>query len=164
MAKIKCFHCKKTVDRQPSQVRRSKRHFCSRSCAVTVHNAEKPKRQKQAVAPKVVRCVLCENVIPDATLARRYCDSCRRQRNIDRTTQYRRDLKKRAIEHLGGSCVRCGYNKSTHALEFHHRDSLEKDFTISAYANLSWRRVVKEIDKCDLLCANCHREVHDPAL
>ena len=72
----------------------------------------------------------------------------------------RRDaLKKFAIEHLGGKCVKCGYYKCIRALEFHHLDPKQKDFAVSR-ANKSWERVKKEIEKCILVCANCHREIH----
>lgn len=76
--------------------------------------------------------------------------------------QKRRDnLKKMAVEYKGGKCEKCGYNKYIGALEFHHLNPTEKDFGISSkgYTN-SWKRVKIEIDKCILLCANCHREIH----
>lgn len=60
----------------------------------------------------------------------------------------------------GGSCVKCGYNKCIAALEFHHRDPTQKEFQISKRWSMTDEAVKKEIDKCDLLCANCHREVH----
>lgn len=47
------------------------------------------------------------------------------------------------------------------ALEFHHRDLTQKDFGISSRGyTRSWNVVKQELDKCDILCANCHREVH----
>ena len=66
-----------------------------------------------------------------------------------------------AVEYKGGSCENCGYNRCLEALEFHHLDPKEKDFGISSkgYAR-SWERVKIEIEKCALLCANCHREYH----
>lgn len=69
-------------------------------------------------------------------------------------------LRERAIAYLGGSCRICGYDKCFSAMDFHHLDPLGKDFTISE-AMTSWERIQPELDKCDLLCANCHREVHD---
>lgn len=76
--------------------------------------------------------------------------------------QKRRDkLKEMAVVHLGGKCIECGYCKSIAALEFHHKDPNEKDFGISAKGyTRSWERVKKELEKCVLLCANCHREIH----
>ena len=55
----------------------------------------------------------------------------------------------------------CGYDRCVEALEFHHLDSSRKDFGISGQGyTRSWRRIREELDKCVLLCANCHREVH----
>lgn len=66
-----------------------------------------------------------------------------------------------AINYKGGHCQLCGYDRCPEALEFHHLESSGKDFGISnkGYTK-SWNKVKKELDKCILLCANCHREVH----
>ena len=60
----------------------------------------------------------------------------------------------------GGKCERCGYNKCLKALEFHHIDPTQKDFTISN-DHFKLKDAVEESKKCILLCANCHRELHD---
>ena len=73
-------------------------------------------------------------------------------------SQKRLELKRRAIEYKGGKCVICGYNKCEAALTFHHINPQEKDFTISN--KTTWEGIVLELDKCDLLCTNCHAEVH----
>lgn len=71
------------------------------------------------------------------------------------------------VEYKGGKCVGCGYNKYLAALEFHHLDLTQKDFAVAAngytgdYNKLS-DKVTKELDKCVLLCSNCHRETHNP--
>lgn len=81
------------------------------------------------------------------------CNSCRANR--------RRWMKKlKCIEYLGGKCSKCEYSKCPEALDFHHRDPSTKKFTISGNATCSWETLVSELDKCDLVCANCHREVH----
>ena len=66
-----------------------------------------------------------------------------------------------AVEHRGGKCALCGYARCAEALELHHKDPTQKDFGISyrGYTR-SWEKIRKEIEKCVLLCANCHREVH----
>jgi len=76
--------------------------------------------------------------------------------------QRRRDkVKNMAIEYKGGACQVCGYHKCKEALEFHHLNSSEKDFGISSKGyTRSWEKVKEELDKCIMLCANCHREVH----
>ena len=74
----------------------------------------------------------------------------------------RRRIKVLAIEYKGGCCSRCGYKKSVAALEFHHRDPSKKDFSISKNGHCrSWEKVRVELDKCDLVCSNCHSEIHE---
>jgi len=75
-------------------------------------------------------------------------------------TKNRKNLKKKAAEFLGGKCKICGYDKCFSALSFHHRDPSKKSFKIG-YTNMSWTKTLKEVKKCDLLCANCHAEVHE---
>lgn len=74
----------------------------------------------------------------------------------------RKKIRQMAIDCKGEKCAICGYDKCIKALEFHHFNSNGKDFGISAKGyTRSWREVKKEIEKCILLCANCHREVHE---
>ena len=65
------------------------------------------------------------------------------------------------IQYKGGKCEECGYHHCLEALEFHHKDPTKKDFSISSkgYTH-SWKKVQEELDKCVMLCANCHRETH----
>jgi predicted HNH restriction endonuclease len=72
----------------------------------------------------------------------------------------RRALREQAVAYKGGKCNICGYDRCLNAFDFHHLDPLEKDFTISNHMT-SWDRIKKEIDKCVLVCSNCHREIHD---
>jgi 5-methylcytosine-specific restriction endonuclease McrA len=86
----------------------------------------------------------------------------------DRAEYLREAVKKRrkrlrlmAREHLGGKCMLCGYSRCLEALDFHHRDPKKKDFGLSEGGiTRSWEKTKKEIEKCALICANCHREVH----
>ena len=57
-------------------------------------------------------------------------------------------------------CSQCGYDQCKDALDFHHVDPAEKEFTLSAATTLSEQRIREEVSKCVVLCANCHREVH----
>lgn len=72
----------------------------------------------------------------------------------------RAKLKERIVYVMGSKCVVCGYNKCQTALELHHLIPEEKDFSLSSNTNRSWEAVRKEIKKCVLVCANCHREIH----
>ncbi len=90
---------------------------------------------------------------------RRYED--RRSYLIGAVQKRRRKVRLMALEHKGSKCEICGYDRCLEALEFHHLDGDGKDFGISdrGYTR-SWARIKEELDKCILLCSNCHREVH----
>lgn len=66
----------------------------------------------------------------------------------------------------GEKCERCGYHKNLGALEFHHLEPSQKDFQIDLrhFANTNLNTLKEELDKCILVCANCHRELHYPDL
>lgn len=73
---------------------------------------------------------------------------------------WRKRVKIKLIEYKGGKCQICGYNKCISALEFHHKNPEEKDFTISGQSK-SFEKLKAEADKCILVCSNCHREIHE---
>lgn len=87
-------------------------------------------------------------------------NEARKSKNYNRVKSRRQENKRRAVEYKGGKCELCGYDRCIWALTFHHTDSLEKDFTIASYSTLSWNKIKEEIDKCMLVCANCHAEIH----
>lgn len=90
-----------------------------------------------------------------------YCKECTNSQTLDRV----RELKKKCVEYKGGQCVTCGYDKCIGALEFHHLDPISKDFTIAHLRSYSFsKKVTTELDKCILVCANCHREIHSGLL
>ncbi len=89
---------------------------------------------------------------------RTYAD--RREALIAAVKKRRKKIKLLAIEYKGGKCQICGYNKHPAALELHHIDPAIKTFGIGAKGyTRAWNTVKTELDKCILLCANCHREV-----
>lgn len=81
----------------------------------------------------------------------------------ERVKKWRRDTKERIIKIMGGQCQICSYNKSQTALELHHIDPTKKELSFaSVRANpKKWDDIFNELLKCILLCANCHREIHD---
>ena len=90
---------------------------------------------------------------------RKYCD--RKQYLIRAVHGRRKKVRQMSVEYKGGKCQRCGYDRCIEALEFHHTDPTKKDFSISQKGyTRSWERVRNELDKCIMLCANCHRELH----
>lgn len=88
-----------------------------------------------------------------------YCKHCNNQKVVERI----RRNKLRAIEYLGGRCMsESCQTPVVHpaAFDFHHRDPLTKDTEIKRLLNRSWDKIVVELDKCALLCSNCHRTFH----
>ena len=73
----------------------------------------------------------------------------------------RKKIKVLAVQYKGGSCSLCGYKRYVGALEFHHLKNKTKDFGLSLSGlTRSWAKTKKELNKCILVCANCHREIH----
>lgn len=68
------------------------------------------------------------------------------------------------VQKSGGKCSVCGYNKNLSALVFHHLNPDEKrlDLDMRTFGGNSYELIEKEVDKCVLLCSNCHMELHHP--
>jgi len=81
------------------------------------------------------------------------CGSCS-------VSEARKRRKKLLVEYKGGKCSMCGYDKCVSALEFHHTNPKEKDISFSNGAQRKLELMIKEVDKCILVCSNCHREIH----
>lgn len=81
---------------------------------------------------------------------------------VEAVKKRRIKLRKMARDYKGGRCEICEYNKCDRALSFHHINPEQKSFGLSDKGlTRSWDIIKQEIDKCVLLCANCHMEVHD---
>lgn len=110
-------------------------------------------------------CPCCRHILPKASFYTRengglssWCRTCANEEALER----QRKFKRNCVFYKGGSCQSCGYNKCIGALEFHHRDPSKKDFGFGKRRSYTWSKAVEaELDKCDILCANCHREVHE---
>jgi len=91
---------------------------------------------------------------------RTYAD--RAEYMIKAVAKRRKKLRTLAIEYKGGKCAICNYKKSVRALVMHHKNPEEKEFGLSSRGlTRSWVKIQKELDKCILLCSNCHAEVHE---
>jgi len=86
-----------------------------------------------------------------------YCRECLKVQAVERF----RKIKREAVDYKGGKCVSCGYSKNMRNLHFHHLDKSKKDFTISQVHCKSLERIKSELDKCILVCSNCHGEIED---
>jgi len=68
--------------------------------------------------------------------------------------------KLKAINFLGGKCKKCG-ETNFFKLCFHHTNSEDKEYRLSRMWGKNWKNIFKEVEKCELLCQNCHYEFHD---
>lgn len=85
------------------------------------------------------------------------CKKC----SVEAVQKRRDELKRMAVEYKGGKCEICGYDKYVGALEFHHLNPEEKEFGIGAKGyTRSFEKVKNELDKCIMVCSNCHKEIH----
>ena len=86
-----------------------------------------------------------------------YCKPCTKNQTIER----QRAFKQKCIEYKGGKCIICSYSKCNTALKFHHLDPSKKEFAIANFKlNTFDSKIKNELDKCILVCGNCHDEIH----
>ena len=83
----------------------------------------------------------------------------RKNRRVKSVVSWRSRTKQKLVDYKGGKCIKCGYNKYNGNLAFHHLDPSKKDFTITG-KSIAFEKLKLEVDKCELLCHNCHGEVH----
>jgi hypothetical protein len=76
---------------------------------------------------------------------------------LARLRNMKRERKLKLLEILGGCCIDCGYDANPAALDFDHDLESPKGFNIGINLGLSWPRLVEELQKCVIRCANCHR-------
>ena len=132
--------------------------YCGRAC----QSKAARERAKAGIDTTIRVCSKCgkEFRIIDSGYNRRYCYNC-----VPKThktgAEARNRIKIWALEYKGTKCEICGHNRCIDALEFHHLNPNEKDFSISDRSLiLDWELIKKELDKCILVCSNCHREIH----
>lgn len=133
--------------------------FCCEDCTYEYRK----KLKKEEVRRKQKICLKCNNIfIPHPNgQNRKYCFNCVPADAYKNGASLRQLIKQWSLDYKGNKCQICGYNKCSEALDFHHRNSNEKEFSLSSRdIKLDWEEIKKELDKCDLLCSNCHREIH----
>ena len=124
-----------------------------------------PYRRPSTKSDGTRRCAICEEYKPTTEFHRHfgkylkpYCKIC----TTNKARLERRNFKVKCIEYKGGKCQKCGYSRCPAALEFHHRNPDEKEFSLRDIPGVIrlTEKVKKELDKCDLYCSNCHKEKH----
>ena len=85
----------------------------------------------------------------------------RLSKKVSYVREKRHRMKDRAVEYGGGKCIICGYDRCKRALEFHHLNPNTKLMNLSAtrISSSAWEKTKAEIDKCILVCSNCHKEI-----
>ena len=109
-------------------------------------------------------CYRCETTKNEDDFYRRknndltsYCKQCTKNQALER----QRALKLLCVEYKGNKCEKCGYDKCIASLEFHHKNPKKKDFGIAQKPSSKFNDKIKaELDKCILVCRNCHGEIH----
>jgi predicted nucleic acid-binding Zn ribbon protein len=120
-----------------------------------------------AVMTEYSNCIVCGK--PLIGKQTKFCSPICKNRDLQSyEAQKRRGLVRKLdlVKTTGGRCTICGYSKNLAALVFHHTDSTDTDFKLDmrSLSNRKLVSVLREIDKCILVCANCHAELHNPHL
>ena len=149
---------------QEFEAKKSTKKYCSQECMNAARRIKYAEAKAKGLNPHKTgmsekECLICgQKFIPknNSSNQRLCCYNC-----MPEGIQLKRgDFLAKIKQQRGGTCERCGYNKCIKALEFHHLDPSKKDFTISN-DHFKLKEAVEESKKCILLCANCHRELHD---
>lgn len=160
---LKCDNKFKNIEKIDGIKRNlSKRKYCLKCSPFKVFNRKKL-HLDQSLEEKDKFCKVCKQSKPidkfyqSKNKIHTYCADCHNQLICHRMKSF----KILCVEYKGGKCEKCEYNKCINALEFHHVESEEKEFQISYAKRKKFdESIKKELDKCLLLCSNCHREVH----
>lgn len=141
------------------------RKYCLDCSPFGLHNTQKIHIHKDPTTKKCPKCnltkLLCEFGNRRGKIGNSgYCKECMKV-SIHNMHSKQREFKERCVVYKGSECQYCGYKKCIGALEFHHIDPKQKDFSISKRKLCrDFEEIKTELDKCLLLCANCHREEH----
>lgn len=103
------------------------------------------------------------------------CENCHQEehhrlnsliQNPSKQTIKGKKVRAQLLEYKGGKCIKCSYNKCPSVLSFHHVDESSKEFNIDNRVcnGYKYERLLKEVDKCVILCQVCHQEEHHPEL
>lgn len=131
------------------------RRYCISCSPYGKHNT---KRLDRCGVAKAKKCSKCGETDEASFYANRFytCKVCHNGYSKLKV----RDNKRYAVDRLGGRCVRCGFDLFKSALCFHHLDPSVKDENFTSFLGWERARIDAELDKCVLLCLNCHAGIH----
>ena len=156
-----CANCKseflptKIIDGKRRNL--SKRKYCLDCSPWGLHNTRSIERK--------YKCIICsKDLCGNQTMyCSRACTMKKSGRWYKRQKMRGFERKKEFVNLLGGKCSKCGYNKNLAALDFHHLDPEQKEspLNFAFLMKMRYEKCLLEINKCIILCANCHREHHN---
>lgn len=157
----KRYHTKETKQKISKKLKKIEDKFCIK-CNKKINKTKKENTCKWCRPRLCARCKIPLN--SNNTFYREksrdklssFCKKCFSIMHKEKIS----NRKKENVKIKGGKCIRCGYDKCLQALEFHHLIPEEKEFNYSEYRDFNKEKLLKELDKCILLCSNCHREEH----
>jgi hypothetical protein len=134
------------------------RRYCLECSPFGIHNTKKLENKESKSEIECV-CQICNREyiwVRSKGSTRTTCNSCL-------VNNSRIKLKKNLVEYKGGKCEVCGIIDKDHysIYDFHHTNPKEKDMLISGSYCRSLKILKKEVDKCILVCSNCHRIIHE---
>ena len=144
--KLICHFCEKEFE-----AKRKDAKYCSDSCR------NKASRHNRGLIGKP--CLICGDKFSPLTQSankRKVCYNCVPDGETITRGKYIELIKTKIYN---GKCIRCGYDKCTPALEFHHINPTKKDTIISS-DSITLEKAIEESKKCILICSNCHKEFH----
>ena len=98
----------------------------------------------------------------NTSIIRKSCYECIPEGKNNDAALIRRLVKKKAVNYKGNQCYCCHQQYPLVVYDFHHLDPTQKDFSLGdKTSTIKWDKVQAEIDKCILVCANCHRQIHN---
>lgn len=119
---------------------------------------QKPFGQGYVALPTPYKCGRCGETDPEKFYGnkRRVCGPCHNAYNLVQG----QGKRLRAIKELGGRCIVCGFDRYPCSLDFHHKNRRFKDPNYRSMRGWSWKNILIELEKCILLCKNCHAAIH----
>lgn len=158
-----CKNCNKefpfNIKLNNKRINLSKRIYCLECSPLNSNN----RKQIHKIKDNKKLCKKCNLFVPIKNYYKYkdkiwpYCIICEKNRVKEKL----RNFKQLCIDYKGGKCNLCGYNKCIAALDFHHKDPKNKKINISKIQSKKLTiNIIKELDKCEILCSNCHRELH----
>lgn len=112
----------------------------------------------QGLLKRYLHCIDCYRVNKARMSKDKYDGD--RQKRLDTEKLRRTTNKQKAVDLLGGECSRCKLKFPLCVYDFHHLNPEEKDRNVNSLMVRTWARLEAEINKCVLLCSNCHRITH----